>query len=239
MASYARPTVPAGPRLSRVCIAHGGLPGPRTTARVTVPLTLGTLPRGPGSPGAGGGRTQAVRAPEVRRKTLLESPSPRGGSARRNGAGRARRRRTGGRASRRTGRTGACVLRGPPEDGVPTVRRTAPGRTPHACSRRRLPRLRGFTYTSLQPRTPWCCHRALRDPEALGGRLRHFTCVCTAVRWCLCKKKLDTHRDPMVSCIQREHCEDVEGGHLHTTRVASEEISSADTLSLNFPPPEL
>ncbi|XP_059237620.1 uncharacterized protein LOC132004975 [Mustela nigripes] len=75
-----------------------------------------------------------------------------------------------------------------------TVRRTAPGRTPHAWSRRRLPRLRGFTYTSLQLRTPWCCHRALRDPEALGGRLRHFTCVCTAVHWCLCKKKLDTHR---------------------------------------------
>ncbi|XP_044932515.1 uncharacterized protein LOC123391040 [Mustela putorius furo] len=195
----ARPTVPAGPRLPRVCNAHGGLPGPRTAARVTVPLrlrtlTLGKAAAGAGESEAGGGRPQAVRAREVRRKPLLQSPSPRCGSARRNGAGRARGRRTGGRASRRTGRTGACVLRGPPEDAVPTVRRTAPGRTPHAWSRRRLPRLRGFTYTPLQLRTPWCCHRALRDPEALGGRLRHFTCVCTAVRWCLCKKKLDTYR---------------------------------------------
>lgn len=160
-------------------IADGGLPGPRTTARVTVPLTPRPLTLGKAaalageSEGGGRGRTQAVRAPEMRRKTLLESPSPLCVSARCNGAGRTRRRRTGGPASRRTRRTGASVLRGPPEDGVPTVRRKAPGRTPHACSWRRLPRLRGFTYTSLQLWAPWCCHRVLRDPEALGGRLRH------------------------------------------------------------------
>lgn len=166
--------------LSRLdCVCHAfasrtaGFPGP-------APRRWGRLPRGPRSRREGAGRTPALRAREMRRKTLLESPSPLCPSARRNGAGRTRRRRTGGHASRRTRRTGACVLRGPPEDGVPTVRRTAPGRTLHTWSRRRLPRLRGVTYTSLQLGTPWCCHRALRDPEALGGRLRHFTSVCTA-----------------------------------------------------------
>lgn len=116
---------------------------------------------GLGVGGRGRVRTQAVRAPEMRRKALLESPfaSVRERAVER--PGRTHRRRTGGHASQRTRRTGASVLRGPPEDEVPTVRRKAPGRTPHACSWRRLPRLRGFTYTCLQLGTPCCCHRVL------------------------------------------------------------------------------